>query len=293
MNKKLMTLGVAAAVGLAGFAALPVIAASFGKTETVTGRNELVDGKYNIVKTIKYDGKVDLAGGAITKTELTEYVKGTDEKEGTPDATLATAESKPTITATPAHDKLTMVGTYTDFKTTVKALGTTAATAISTDEEKADVENLKELTVELTDTTATLAFDDVKELTTFVKKFKNLKKVNFKLDPRVAVLNLDGIKNTDSKDLKGIVSFTTVEGVEKVDSSKANDILANLGVKFSKWAKDTKNNDIKPVVAPEKPEVNPEDKKDDAKKAEETTAGDKTKAADKKTLKAPDTSIVK
>lgn len=292
MNKKLMTLGVAAAVGLAGFAALPVLAASFGKTETVTGKNDLVDGEYSIVKTIKYDGKVNLANGAIEKAELIKYVKGTDEKEGTKSATLATAEADPTITATPAHDKLTMVGTYADFKTTVKALGTTTTTAISTDEEKADVENLKELTVELTDAASTLAFDDVKELTAFVKKFKNLKKVNFKLDPRVTVLNLDGIKNTDSKDLKGIVSFTTVEGVEKVDSSKANDILANLGVKFSKWAKDTKNNDIKPVVAPEKPEVNPEDKKDDDKKAEEA-AGNKTKVADKKGLKAPDTGIVK
>lgn len=287
-----MTLGVAAAVGLAGFAALPVLASSFGGTEIITGTDKIVDGKYDVVKTFTYDGKANIDETELTKGDLIKYVKGTDEVEGTPNADSDTAKQHPTVKATPAHDKLTMVGKYADFKKTVKALGTTTATAISTDEDKADVENLKELTVELTDTTSTLAFNDVKELTAFVKKFKNLKKVNFKLDPRVTVLDLSGIKNTDSKDLKGIVSFTTVEGVANVDSSKANDILANLGVKFSKWAKDTKNNDIKPEVAPEKPEVNPEDKKDDVKKAEEA-AGNKTKAADKKTLKAPDTGIVK
>ena len=311
MNKKLMTLGVAAAVGLAGFAALPVVAANTWLKKpgfenpkavvvTVAGANKYLAtaganyGKSGIVTIDTDNVTLDLA-------TLKEVLKGKKaNKEGNPQDTAALAEGEDNW-ATPevkAIDTIQLNGEFAKLAGTLKA----TATAIKTENTKDEYKNLKNINLAVSETAAEL---DVTALKDAVEMLKELTGVKLNI---YTVSSVNKVKvGTDLtydvvKDFEGRIAFNNGKNITAISAtSPAKNLISALGL-GENWKETVANyyerEGAFSGVDTTKPAINPEDKKDDEKKAEETkkaeeAAGNKTKAADKKGLKAPDTGIVK
>lgn len=287
MNKKLMTLGVAAAVGLAGFAALPVIAASVFEKEPKEATVKKIGDKFYATRPLVFTGVLNADNTAVTKSELLGYLKETKAQAISEQDDDDAAKAHATYTASGAHNTFTVKGTLEDIQTNLAAMVTELTGAGATDEDRLVAAKVTNVTLEPSDKVTFNVTKLYNGLVDFVKAFKNAK-VSIKLNnAQTEATDFTGSEKA-ADELNGKVTVSKIK-VAKFATKAEKENVKNLGISYNEA-----------IVAgeveqgtPEKPEVNPEDKKDDAKKAEETTAGDKTKAADKKTLKAPDTSIVK
>ena len=293
MNKKLMTLGVAAAVGLAGFAALPVLADNIFDATNVSKVEVMQNGdKYYALVDKANTGKITVDNTAFDKAVLKEYIEGKKFDGKIPTAALKDTENEakdaPVSRNVSGVKALEITGTTTNLFKYLED-----AKVMKTDyEDRTVAESVKEVVIKPTDITATEFKDaNYKILVDFLDAFKNAKVV---LDLGAADLDLSGLTAYAPKELKGKFAVKTTGKVTLGTEVKKKAILENMEVKAGSVVVDGKIS----VLPEEKPEIKPEDKKDDEKKAEETkkaeeAAGNKTKAADKKGLKAPDTGIVK
>lgn len=293
MNKKLMTLGVAAAVGLAGFAALPVLAANVFDATNVSKIEVMQNGeKYYALVDKANTGKITVDGSDFDKAVLKEYIEGKKFDGKIP--TTALKDTEKDAKGAPVSRNVSGVKALEITGTTANVFSyLEAAKVMKVDyEDRTVAESVKEVVIKPTDITAAEFKDaNYKILVDFLDAFKNAKVV---LDLGDKDLDLSALTAYAPKELKGKFTVKTTGKVTLGTEVKKKAILENMEVKAGSVVVDGKIS----VLPEEKPEIKPEDKKDDEKKAEETkkaeeAAGNKTKVADKKGLKAPDTGIVK
>ena len=230
-----MTLGVAAAIGLAGFAALPVLAAasvfeSVPKQEVIKSVNP---GKWNHVKTKTYTKVVDVdddfeATYADFKTFLNGKAAANLTDYDTQAAAGAAAAEDGKIEA---NDTIIFKGTFAKSIALLNSIMTKAGT--DADVKKALEDKLKNIVLDVQDTTnLTIAKGDIQKLNSFVDE-SGVKTVKIKVEnaKKVKELTLSNIDADKFEALTGKVSFDhafeklKTNGVRVEDAKKVVNLL--------------------------------------------------------------------
>lgn len=240
MNKKLMTLGVAAAVGLAGFAALPVLAATpvwlkkagFEKPTTATLQE---DGKYLVTIKGVYGNSgivtVDDATSAIEKTEIKDFLKGKKAYSGEAKATESEALDEANW-KTPAVTPGTVLTVRGDAANVLGALKATADDITDTDDA---YKNLKTIVLDLRDYSDNeVALAGLNDAAKILDDFPNAK-MTIKLVPSVNSVDLKDVEYASLKDYDGRIKFETPNKIKTAKDVAEKRVLDVIGLSSNNW----------------------------------------------------------
>lgn len=242
MNKKLLTLGVAAAVGLAGFAVLPALAAANleSKTENKVMPSATV-GKFNHVKFKTFNKVLNVDGidfaDAATYDEFKVFLNGKAAVAFTDHDTEALASAAPAQDGKiEGNDTIIFKGTFANILTTVNLILTKAGT--DNDVAKALEDKLKNVVFDIQDNATGLTIDkaNIEKLEELADQ-SGVGKIEMKLKKKVKDLTFTGLDATAFNPLKGKVTIDHVFDKVKTNALRVEDTkaaIALLGVTFKK-----------------------------------------------------------
>lgn len=280
MNKKFMTLGLAAAVGLAGLVALPVVAASTFKIKTGEPVVKKVGDQYAAVTPVSYTGVLKVDGTAVSKDDLFDYLNGKDAVALNLQATEKLAKDNPTDGKLEAKKTVLIEGTYAHIKTELEAL----ANHVDDTKAKRDALKLTNVEIKASDNLTFTAAGLYNDLKAFIddEKFENAK---FKLvlnDAQMKTLDLSaGAASVIPAELKGKVEISKAKLVKFENTEAKNKIVEAFKVSYDAALVDGQ---LEKAPEVEKPQVEQDNK-------EKENAGNTQGAAPQTTPKTPNTGI--
>lgn len=237
-----MTLGVAAAVGLAGFAVLPALAAAEfeSKTENKVMPSATV-GKFNHVKFKTFNKILNVDGTDFTDTatynEFKAFLNGKAAVAFTDFDTEALASAAPAEDGKiEGNDTIIFKGTFANILATVNLILTKAGT--DNDVAKALEDKLKNVVFDIQDnaTGLTITKANIEKLEELADQ-SGVGKIEMKLKKKVKDLTFTGLDATAFNPLKGKVTIDHVFDKVKTNALRIEDTkaaIALLGVTFKK-----------------------------------------------------------